>query len=65
MSFATQALTTEFAAKNRAKLDVKVHGVPVRIEQQVATLKLASMGIKIDKLTAEQVKYLSECEEGT
>ena len=67
MSFATQALMTEWVAKNGRKdrLDVKVHDVPKTIEDRVATLKLASMSIKIDRLTAEQEKYLRSWEQGT
>jgi len=65
MSFATQALATEFAVKNRGKLEIKVIDVPAAIEDTVSTLKLKSMGIKIDKLTPEQVAYLAECGEGT
>ena len=65
MSFATQALMTEWCVKNRSKLTVKVIDVPKEVEQVIATLKLKSMGISIDKLTAEQEKYLSSWEEGT
>jgi adenosylhomocysteinase len=67
MSFATQALMTEWVAKNdrQGRLDVKVHDVPKTIEDRVATLKLASMSIKIDRLTAEQEKYLRSWEQGT
>ena len=65
MCFATQALATEYAIKNAGKLDVGVHDVPKSIDEWVATLKLKSMGIKIDKLTAEQQKYLASFEEGT
>jgi adenosylhomocysteinase len=65
MSFATQALATEYAAKNRGKLEVNVHNVPKAIDEWVATLKLESMNIRIDKLTAEQVKYLSSHDMGT
>jgi len=64
MSFATQALTSEWALKN-APLEVKVHEVPVEIENWISTLKLESMGIAIDKLTPEQVKYLQSWEMGT
>jgi adenosylhomocysteinase len=46
-------------------LPKKVNRVPLAIEQKVSTLKLASMGIKIDTLTPEQVKYLASYEEGT
>ncbi|MET0154106.1 MAG: adenosylhomocysteinase, partial [Candidatus Binatia bacterium] len=67
MSFATQALMTEWAVRNgsRMRLEVKVHEVPKMIEDRVATLKLASMRIKIDKLTAEQEKYLRSWDQGT
>jgi len=65
MSFATQALTAEFVAKNYKKLDKKVYNVPVEIEEWVADLKLKSMGIGIDKLTAEQEEYLRAWEVGT
>jgi adenosylhomocysteinase len=65
MSFATQALATEYAIKNSGKLKAKVYNVPTEIENWVATLKLKSMGIAIDKLTTEQVKYLASWQEGT
>jgi adenosylhomocysteinase len=65
MSFATQALTSEFAVKNAKKLTVTVHDVPTRIEEYIATTKLATMGCKIDKLTAEQKTYLSSWTIGT
>ena len=64
MSFATQALTSEWAIK-KAPLDVDVHDVPKEIEDWISTLKLKSMGIGIDKLTAEQEEYLSSWEIGT
>jgi len=64
MSFATQALASEWAAKCD-QLAVKVHEVPLEIEEEVASVKLASMGIKIDTLTAEQKKYLQSWETGT
>ena len=65
MSFATQALEAEYVIKKQGKLDVAVHKVPIEIEQQVSKLKLKSMSIRIDKLTAEQVDYLSSSGEGT
>ncbi len=65
MSFATQGLCASWAAKNLSKLTVGVNPVPQEIEQRVATLKLATMGIKIDTLTPEQAKYLASYEEGT
>jgi adenosylhomocysteinase len=65
MSFATQALEAEYVVKRKGKLAVAVHDVPVQIEQQVSKLKLKSMSINIDKLTAEQIKYLASSGEGT
>lgn len=65
MSFATQALATEYVAKHANKLDIRVHMVPEEIEEKVARLKLQSLGIKIDKLTPEQVAYLASWEAGT
>ena len=62
-----QALAAEWAwkAAQKSKLDVRVHAVPRKIEEDVASLKLAAMGIAIDKLTPEQKKYLSSWEFGT
>ena len=65
MSFATQALTTEWAVEQGKKLDVRVHNVPNSIEDWVSQLKLSSMGISIDELTDEQKEYLSSWEMGT
>ena len=65
MSFAAQALSTEWAIKNKDKLTHKVHEVPKEVDQYVATLKLSTMGISIDTLTAEQTHYLSSWEMGT
>jgi len=65
MSFATQALATEWSIKNAGKLTAAVHDVPASIDKWVATLKLKSMNVKIDKLTAEQQKYLSSFDIGT
>ncbi len=64
MSFATQALASEWVATSD-QLPVKVHNVPLEIEQDVAGVKLAAMGIKMDTLTAEQKKYLESWESGT
>ena len=63
MSFAVQALTSEYSLQN--DLDVKVHDVPSEIDEFIARLKLDSMGISIDSLTDEQVEYLSSWEQGT
>ncbi|HGE69312.1 TPA: adenosylhomocysteinase [Candidatus Poribacteria bacterium] len=65
MSFANQALCVEFLAKNADSLSKKVYSVPKEIDENVAKLKLESMGIKIDELTDEQKNYLSEWTMGT
>lgn len=64
MSFANQALCAESIAKAE-KMQPKVYSVPKEIDESVAALKLKAMGITIDKLTAEQKKYLSTWEMGT
>jgi adenosylhomocysteinase len=64
MSFANQALCSEYIAKTD-KLQTKVYTVPKDIDEKVAELKLKSMGVTIDELTAEQKKYLSTWEMGT
>ncbi len=65
MSFANQALSSEFIVKNRGRLGNKVYKVPENIDRAIARLKLRSMGTKIDTLTAEQKKYLKSWEIGT
>ena len=65
MSFANQALAAEYLVKNASKLENKVYPVPEAIDQDIAAKKLDSMGIHIDKLTAEQEKYLTSWSEGT
>jgi adenosylhomocysteinase len=65
MSFANQALAAEFMVKNAAKLEKRVYSVPAEVDAEIARIKLSAMGIKIDKLTAEQTKYLNSWEEGT
>jgi len=65
MSFATQALGLEYVAKQKKRLPAAVHIPPVAIEQWIAKLKLASMGIAIDSLTPEQKHYLSSWLHGT
>lgn len=64
MSFSDQALAAEYLVKMRGKLTNTVYNVPEKITEEVARLKLKSMGIKIDKLTPEQKKYLAGWEEG-
>jgi len=65
MSFANQALCVEHLVKHAAQLAAKVYPVPAEIDQSVARLKLASMGVAIDKLTPEQAQYLASWSEGT
>jgi adenosylhomocysteinase len=65
MSFANQALTAEWIKANAKRLRPKVYPVPTKIDKKVASLKLKSMGIKIDRLTAEQKEYLSSWTAGT
>jgi adenosylhomocysteinase len=65
MSFAAQALATEWSVSQRGKLEHKVYDVPRAVDEWVASLKLQTMGIFIDTLTAEQKKYLSSWEMGT
>jgi adenosylhomocysteinase len=65
MSFAVQALATEWVASRRGKLEARVHDVPHEIDEFVAALKLKAMGIEIDRLTSEQVKYLASSDMGT
>jgi adenosylhomocysteinase len=65
MSFANQALAAEWVAKNHGELEQRVYGVPEEIDNEVARLKLQTMGIEIDSLTAEQEAYLGSWEQGT
>ncbi len=65
MSFANQALSAEYMVRNADKLEKRVYTVPEEIDQEIARLKLDAMGVKIDTLTEEQVKYLNSWEEGT
>lgn len=65
MSFANQALTLEYLVKNASNLEKRVYSVPEEIDKMIAQLKLAAMGVSIDTLTAEQVKYLGSWQEGT
>ena len=65
MSFANQALAAEYLVENASKLENKVYPVPEAIDQDIAAKKLDAMGIHIDKLTAEQEKYMVSWSEGT
>ena len=65
MSFANQALCAEYVVKNAKKLEKRVYDVPTAVDTGVARIKLKAKGVKIDKLTPEQKKYLSSWEMGT
>jgi adenosylhomocysteinase len=65
MSFANQALGAEYIVKNADNLEKKVYVLPKNIDEQIARIKLLSMGMEIDKLTDEQEKYLSSWKSGT
>jgi len=65
MSFANQALATEYLVKHGRELAPQVYPVPVEIDEEIARLKLHSMGIAIDQLTAEQQAYLNSWQSGT
>ncbi|MDE2179307.1 MAG: adenosylhomocysteinase [candidate division NC10 bacterium] len=65
MSFANQALSAEYVVKRQGKLEKRVYRVPKEIDLQIAALKLTSVGIRIDTLTAEQRRYLESWSMGT
>lgn len=65
MSFANQALAAEFFAENQGKLKVQVYTISPQMDSEIARLKLAAMGVKIDRLTREQRHYLGSWQEGT
>ncbi|WP_129675458.1 adenosylhomocysteinase [Candidatus Chloroploca sp. Khr17] len=65
MSFANQALASEYLLKNRDSLGVGVHALPKNLDQEIAALKLRAMGMTIDVLTPEQELYLNSWQEGT
>jgi adenosylhomocysteinase len=65
MSFAVQALAAEWAATRKARLPIRVHRVPEELDRQVASVKLRTMGVGIDRLTPEQRKYLASWHMGT
>jgi len=65
MSFANQALAADFLVKKGKSLTNQVYTVPVEIDKEIARLKLAALGMKIDTLTPEQKKYLASWEMGT
>jgi adenosylhomocysteinase len=65
MSFANQALSAEYAVANAGTLERKVYPVPQEIDDEIARLKLETMGIDIDALSDEQARYLESWDEGT
>jgi len=65
MSFANQALAAELLAKESSRMAKAVHRLPASVDQEIARLKLQSMGVSIDTLTPEQVKYLASWDAGT
>ena len=65
MSFANQALSSEYLVKNKGQLEPGLHSVPAEVDREIAQLKLKAMGIGIDTLTSEQVEYLNTWTAGT
>jgi len=65
MSFANQALSVEYLVKNEGKLAPGVHLLPEEVDTEIASLKLAAMGIHIDQLTPEMIEYMNSWESGT
>ncbi|AAT43855.1 adenosylhomocysteinase [Picrophilus oshimae] len=65
LSFSIQALTAEYIVKNHDRLEKRVYPVPEDIDKNVAEIKLNALGIKIDKLTDEQIMYMNSFKEGT
>jgi adenosylhomocysteinase len=65
MSFANQALAAEYLVKEQRTLAREVHRLPYHVDAEIASLKLAAMGARIDTLTAEQAQYLASWDAGT
>jgi len=65
MSFANQALSAEYLVKNKGTLGAGVHVLPAEVDQEIASLKLRSLGVSIDTLTPEMLEYMSSWETGT
>jgi len=65
MSFANQALACEYLTKNQGQLEPGLHSIPVEVDREIARLKLQAMGIGIDTLTPEQLRYLNSWTDGT
>jgi adenosylhomocysteinase len=65
MSFANQALSAEYLVRNKGQLEPGVHLLPKEVDQEIASLKLKSLGMSIDTLTSEQIEYMTSWETGT
>jgi adenosylhomocysteinase len=65
MSFANQALSVEYLIKNQGKLEPNIHLLPEEIDEEIAKLKLAAMGVQIDQLSPEMVEYMNSWQTGT
>jgi adenosylhomocysteinase len=65
MSFANQAMACEFLVKNKGSLAAGIHSIPEAVDREIARLKLQAMGITIDSLTADQIKYVNSWNSGT
>jgi adenosylhomocysteinase len=65
MSFANQALSVEYLVKHKGELEPGVHLLPREVDTEIASLKLRALGLSIDRLTAEQIEYISSWETGT
>ena len=65
MSFSIQALALEHLVKNHGSLKAEVYNVPLELDEEVAMIKLRTMGVDIDRLTPAQKKYLEAWQEGT
>lgn len=65
MSFANQALSVEYLIKNQGKLAPQIHLLPEEIDEEIAKLKLAAMGVEIDQLSPEMIEYMNSWQTGT
>ena len=65
MSFCGQVLAVEYLLQNKGKLQPRVYQLPAQADEQIARLQVDALGIKFDKLTPRQVKYLASWKEGT
>jgi adenosylhomocysteinase len=65
MSFANQALSVEYLAKNEGKLEATIHLLPEEVDMEIARLKLTAMNVSIDELTPEMIEYMNSWQSGT